>query len=876
MRSCAALLLVLSLLSACDGAAIVSRPRADASADVFDVARPSGDAAPRDVVGDAAALDADADGPPVVGDTPDAVSGWVAGSVFHADLGDPLMGARVTVDGAPGPTSDADGLFSVTLPRGVHVFTVSLAGHLPARVEVVVGHAPTALRVPLMPVAAAQPVGPTGATLSLGDHGEVVFPPDAVPTTAMVSATWVPAHALEAVVVPAAVDTGAGGWVVPRGALVVSDLLLDRAARVRLRRPADLTADQCELRGLRDDGAYAERFDPVAHGGGLVEFDVAHFSTYVLVEKRGPSPSSADCDAPSPAMWASSTRSIVRDGAPLEAPPLSARAQFEVRCGDGSNADNAEVVGEHGTLTASTSARFTLSHGQFWRATFNRPLTGAAEQIKLRVNPSGRMGLTLPHDTGVWDIVYHTSAALTVRASLCSNGARGYAFQHAGSIHSGPRRRDAARRRGRGGGARHGVEGVPPGSAAPAALPVAAPQCLTPEGCAAGLRCDAAARRCVASMGGACTGDADCDVGLACAGGRCARSPMPAPGARQACRTDADCPDQRCDRTSGACGGFTTNGQRACALTRECPQDYAPASAARAAPRARTSARAPATAPPRMSVGCPAASRPRPRAAPTRASARRDYGCVDGRCVLLVVCAPDQTLCSNRCVSPSSTSYCVACGQVSHERPNATATCGNRGLRLSCRGMFGDCDGNAENGCEALLFSNAHCGRCGMACASGQTCDGGRCGTVARSTVVQVALGRAHGCARYANGRVRCWGAGPGGPPPGRHPPRARRPKTSGSTGSRRSSAAATTHAPCATTAASGAGAGTTSVSSATAPPSTAPRRCSCAAACSRSPRATSSPAFAGPTPRSSAGAPTRRASSAPCRTPTAAWARCR
>jgi alpha-tubulin suppressor-like RCC1 family protein len=62
------------------------------------------------------------------------------------------------------------------------------------------------------------------------------------------------------------------------------------------------------------------------------------------------------------------------------------------------------------------------------------------------------------------------------------------------------------------------------------------------------------------------------------------------------------------------------------------------------------------------------------------------------------------------------------------------------------------------------VLSNTHCGRCGNACAAGTVCDAGRCVTAARSTVAQVVLGRAHGCARYANGRVRCWGTGAPGP----------------------------------------------------------------------------------------------------------------
>jgi hypothetical protein len=48
----------------------------------------------------------------------------------------------------------------------------------------------------------------------------------------------------------------------------------------------------------------------------------------------------------------------------------------------------------------------------------------------------------------------------------------------------------------------------------------------------------------------------------------------------------------------------------------------------------------------------------------------------------------------------------------------------------SCLFAYGDCDGHAENGCEADLASdNANCGACGNAC-PGSLCSGGACGTI--------------------------------------------------------------------------------------------------------------------------------------------------
>lgn len=47
---------------------------------------------------------------------------------------------------------------------------------------------------------------------------------------------------------------------------------------------------------------------------------------------------------------------------------------------------------------------------------------------------------------------------------------------------------------------------------------------------------------------------------------------------------------------------------------------------------------------------------------------------------------------------------------------------------LTCRVGRGDCDGNAANECEVVLSaSSLHCGACGNACASGQSCVSGAC-----------------------------------------------------------------------------------------------------------------------------------------------------
>jgi hypothetical protein len=75
--------------------------------------------------------------------------------------------------------------------------------------------------------------------------------------------------------------------------------------------------------------------------------------------------------------------------------------------------------------------------------------------------------------------------------------------------------------------------------------------------------------------------------------------------------------------------------------------------------------------------------------------------------------------------------HCGACGRPCAARANATATCANSTCEYRCAEGFADCDGNASNGCEVnLLTSAANCGRCGNACAVANRCDNGACALI--------------------------------------------------------------------------------------------------------------------------------------------------
>ncbi|HEY4013476.1 MAG TPA: hypothetical protein VGM06_09065 [Polyangiaceae bacterium] len=72
--------------------------------------------------------------------------------------------------------------------------------------------------------------------------------------------------------------------------------------------------------------------------------------------------------------------------------------------------------------------------------------------------------------------------------------------------------------------------------------------------------------------------------------------------------------------------------------------------------------------------------------------------------------------------------HCGGCTAAPCVVPNATPDCaaGHCAIR-SCNSGFDDCNGDALDGCETDLATDANCGQCKNVCAEGTTCQNGAC-----------------------------------------------------------------------------------------------------------------------------------------------------
>jgi hypothetical protein len=100
----------------------------------------------------------------------------------------------------------------------------------------------------------------------------------------------------------------------------------------------------------------------------------------------------------------------------------------------------------------------------------------------------------------------------------------------------------------------------------------------------------------------------------------------------------------------------------------------------------------------------------------------------------------------------TSLSHCGACGRGCSVS-NGSPVCGAGVCRVAaCNTDYADCDGSAANGCEVnLLTTTQHCGRCGAACGAGNSCYAGRCSTTCGAPAIPAPI---TGCRNVAPSAV--------------------------------------------------------------------------------------------------------------------------
>jgi hypothetical protein len=106
----------------------------------------------------------------------------------------------------------------------------------------------------------------------------------------------------------------------------------------------------------------------------------------------------------------------------------------------------------------------------------------------------------------------------------------------------------------------------------------------------------------------------------------------------------------------------------------------------------------------------------------------------------------------------TSTAHCGGCGRRCAAAANGVVGCVAGRCAVTCDKAFGDCDGNFENGCETSLDDPRHCGACDTACQRGFVCSAGACQlTPAALDGLVVWLDAAAGVTTEAVGGVSRW-----------------------------------------------------------------------------------------------------------------------
>lgn len=105
--------------------------------------------------------------------------------------------------------------------------------------------------------------------------------------------------------------------------------------------------------------------------------------------------------------------------------------------------------------------------------------------------------------------------------------------------------------------------------------------------------------------------------------------------------------------------------------------------------------------------------------------------CVEGSCV--IDCDTDWGDCDDDPTTGCEVSladdpaHCASCDTACDAVSNAIATCTAGECGYECDDPWGDCDGDATNGCEERVDTATHCATCGHSCTDGEFCSFGSC-----------------------------------------------------------------------------------------------------------------------------------------------------
>ncbi len=148
-------------------------------------------------------------------------------------------------------------------------------------------------------------------------------------------------------------------------------------------------------------------------------------------------------------------------------------------------------------------------------------------------------------------------------------------------------------------------------------------------------------------------------------------------------------------------------------------------------------------------------------------------GCANGTCS--ITCSTGRSNCdgmvSTGCEinTTNNVSHCGMCGRSCTSLPNVLAAgvgctgsaCTLGGGTASCVAGFGNCDSNANNGCETNTnVDGTNCGACGRMCLAGQTCRMGTCTTVCAAGTDPCTVASVTTCRDLQSDRANCGACG--------------------------------------------------------------------------------------------------------------------